>query len=65
MNLKIQTSIESGTRCKGSYRITQQISVCIFHVQRSIRVDCLSDAIEQRKNSHKLAIRRPYEYHIQ
>lgn len=58
-------SLESGARCKGLNRTTQQVCVCIFHVQRPVRIDCLFDAIEQRQNSHKLAIWRPYEYHVQ
>lgn len=56
---------ELGARCKGLDRTTQQVCVCLFHVQRPVRIDCLFDAIEQRQNSHKLAIRRPYEYHVQ
>lgn len=37
-----------GESCKGFNRTAQQVGIRIFHVQRIIRIDCVSHATEQR-----------------
>lgn len=53
-----------GTHRTRFNRIEEQISFRVFHVQRTVRVDCVFVAAEQRQVAYHMASGRQDEYYI-
>lgn len=59
-----QKKKQIGTHRTRFNRIEEQISFRVFHVQRTVRVDCVFVAAEQRQVAYHMASGRQDEYYI-